>query len=180
KRPVEHRRNELFFRIRLWGRAEILDALFEVYDHLPEEVRAELPLRRTWMLVPEEEEPANATTPAVTPRTCAASSVACSTRSRTLRPTCARRLSGRWRRHESALRSFTARRLRAYRASFHLQPQETAHHATLLRFAKRVEAFLNGHDVCCRPTAQAKRRRPRGAAMATATARRRSLQRVAR
>ena len=56
KKPVEQRRNELFFRIRLWGRTEILDALFEVYDRLPEAFRAELPLRRTWMLVPEDEE----------------------------------------------------------------------------------------------------------------------------
>jgi restriction system protein len=56
KRPVEQTRNELFFRIRLWGRTEVLDALFEVYDRLPEELRAELPLRRTWMLVPEDEE----------------------------------------------------------------------------------------------------------------------------
>jgi restriction system protein len=56
KKPVEQRRNELFFRIRLWGRAEVLDALLEVYDRLPEEFRAELPLRRTWMLVPDDEE----------------------------------------------------------------------------------------------------------------------------
>jgi restriction system protein len=56
KKPVEQRRNELFFRIRLWGRTEILDALFEVYDRLPEAFRAELPLRHTWMLVPEDEE----------------------------------------------------------------------------------------------------------------------------
>ena len=56
KRPVEQRRNELYFRIRLWGRIEIIDALFEVYDRLPEAFRAELPLRRTWMLVPEDEE----------------------------------------------------------------------------------------------------------------------------
>jgi restriction system protein len=56
KKPVEQRRNELFFRIRLWGRAEVLDALFEVYDRLPEELRSELPLKRTWMLVPEDEE----------------------------------------------------------------------------------------------------------------------------
>jgi restriction system protein len=56
KKTVEQRRNELFFRIRLWGRTEILDALFEVYDKLPEAFRAELPLRRTWMLVPEDEE----------------------------------------------------------------------------------------------------------------------------
>jgi restriction system protein len=42
-RSIEQRRNELFFRIRLWGRKEIIDALFEVYDRLPEQVRAELP-----------------------------------------------------------------------------------------------------------------------------------------
>lgn len=56
KKSVEQRRNELFFRIRLWSRAEVLDALFEVYDRLPEALRAELPLRRTWMLVPDDEE----------------------------------------------------------------------------------------------------------------------------
>jgi restriction system protein len=56
KRSVEQRRNELYFRIRLWGKNEILDALFDVYDRLPEAFRAELPLRRTWMLVPEGEE----------------------------------------------------------------------------------------------------------------------------
>lgn len=56
KRTVEQRRNELFFRIRLWGRTEILAALFDVYDRLPEQLRAELPLRRTWMLVPKDEE----------------------------------------------------------------------------------------------------------------------------
>lgn len=56
KKPVEQRRNELFFRIRLWGRTEVLDALFEVYDRLPEELRSELPLKRTWMLVPQNEE----------------------------------------------------------------------------------------------------------------------------
>jgi len=56
KKSVEQRRNELFFRIRLWGRAEVLDAVFEVYDRLPEALRAELPLRRTWMLVLDDEE----------------------------------------------------------------------------------------------------------------------------
>jgi restriction system protein len=56
KKPVQQRRNELYFRIRLWGKDEILNALFEVYDRLPEAFRAELPLRRTWMLVPEHEE----------------------------------------------------------------------------------------------------------------------------
>lgn len=57
-RNVDRRRNELFFRIRLWGRDEVLDALFEVYDRLPEGIRAELPLRRTWMLVPDPDDAA--------------------------------------------------------------------------------------------------------------------------
>jgi restriction system protein len=42
--------------VRLGKHGEVLDALFEVYDRLPEELRCELPLKRTWMLVPENEE----------------------------------------------------------------------------------------------------------------------------
>lgn len=55
---TRHRQNELFFRVRFWGREQILDNLFSVYDRLPEEIRADLPLRRTWMLVPDEGEDA--------------------------------------------------------------------------------------------------------------------------
>jgi restriction system protein len=53
---VRKRVNELFFRIRFWGRSEIINALFSVYDKLPEEIRAELPLRRIWVLVAEDGE----------------------------------------------------------------------------------------------------------------------------
>ena len=56
KSTVDSRENELFFRIRLWGRAEIINALLQVYDRLPEELRAELPLRQVWTLVPDEED----------------------------------------------------------------------------------------------------------------------------
>jgi restriction system protein len=56
KSTVDTRKNELFFRIRLWDRAEIIKALLQVYDRLPEEMRAELPLRQVWTLVPEEED----------------------------------------------------------------------------------------------------------------------------
>lgn len=56
KPTVRKRTNELFFRVRLWGRDEVISALLSVYDKLPEEIRAELPLRRTWTLVPEDEE----------------------------------------------------------------------------------------------------------------------------
>lgn len=52
---VRQRANELYFRVRLWGREEILNALFSVYDHLPEDIRAELPLRRMWSLVTDED-----------------------------------------------------------------------------------------------------------------------------
>ena len=52
--PVRKRVNELYFRVRLWGRQEIIDNLLAVYDQLPEEITAELPLKRTWTLVPED------------------------------------------------------------------------------------------------------------------------------
>ena len=54
KRTVDVRRNELFFRIRMWGRTQLVDALLETYERLPEEFRAELALRRIWTLVPDE------------------------------------------------------------------------------------------------------------------------------
>ena len=54
KRTVDARRNELFFRIRMWGRTQLVDALLETYERLPEEFRAELALRRIWTLVPDE------------------------------------------------------------------------------------------------------------------------------
>ncbi len=47
KPTVLRRTNELFFRVRLWGRDEIMDALLSVYNQLAEENRAEFPLRRT-------------------------------------------------------------------------------------------------------------------------------------
>lgn len=53
---VRKRINELFFRVRLWGRDEIVDNLLTHYDQLPEDIRAELPLKRTWTLVLEDTE----------------------------------------------------------------------------------------------------------------------------
>lgn len=52
---VRRRTNELFFRVRLWGREELVDNLLAVYDRLPEDIRAELPLRRTWTLVLDDD-----------------------------------------------------------------------------------------------------------------------------
>ena len=37
-----------FFRVRLWTQKELLEALFEHYDDLEEDLKAELPLKRIW------------------------------------------------------------------------------------------------------------------------------------
>lgn len=54
KTTVRSRINELYFRIRLWGRDEVLDELFDVYDDLSDEMKAKLRLQRMWAVVPEE------------------------------------------------------------------------------------------------------------------------------
>jgi restriction system protein len=51
---VRQRLNELYFRVRVWGREEFLQALLAVYEQLPDEIRAELPLQRIWVLVPDD------------------------------------------------------------------------------------------------------------------------------
>lgn len=55
KSSVRQRTNDLYFRVRFWGRDEILDALFSVYDRLPEGIRADLPLQRMWTLVDDDD-----------------------------------------------------------------------------------------------------------------------------
>lgn len=50
--PREARR--LFFQIRLWDARDVVDALMDNYDRLPDDLRAELPLKRIWTLVSEE------------------------------------------------------------------------------------------------------------------------------
>lgn len=44
-----------FFGIRLWDAGDVLEALFDVYADLPDELRSRLPLRRTWTLVTSED-----------------------------------------------------------------------------------------------------------------------------
>lgn len=39
-----------FFRVRLWNRKELLEQLFANYDKLGESLKAELPLKRAWMI----------------------------------------------------------------------------------------------------------------------------------
>jgi restriction system protein len=44
-----------FFRLRLWTRKELLEHLFEYYDRLDEDLKAELPLKRVWMVAAQDE-----------------------------------------------------------------------------------------------------------------------------
>ena len=56
KPTVTKETNKQYFRIRFWDRDKLLDALLSVYDDLPEDIRAALPLQRIWALVPEDNE----------------------------------------------------------------------------------------------------------------------------
>jgi restriction system protein len=45
-----------YFRVRLWTQKELLEALFANYDKLDEDLRAELPLKRVWMVAAPDDE----------------------------------------------------------------------------------------------------------------------------
>jgi restriction system protein len=45
-----------FFTIRLWNSKDLLDALFKYYEKFSDELKAELPLKRIWALVLENED----------------------------------------------------------------------------------------------------------------------------
>lgn len=45
-----------FFRVRLWSQTELLDALYEVYDKLDPDLRAELPLKQIWAVAVSDED----------------------------------------------------------------------------------------------------------------------------
>lgn len=50
KDTVVREARSAFFRVRLWDAGDLLDAVFWNYDKLPEEMQAELPLKRIWAL----------------------------------------------------------------------------------------------------------------------------------
>jgi len=58
KTSVSQEAARLYFEIRLWGPDDLLREVFRLYDRLPEELQAELPLKRIWVLVPPSEEAA--------------------------------------------------------------------------------------------------------------------------
>ncbi|MGY1606381.1 restriction endonuclease [Geodermatophilus sp. SYSU D00700] len=45
----------LFFQLRLWDADDVIARVEAVYERLPQDIQAELPLRRMWTLVPDED-----------------------------------------------------------------------------------------------------------------------------
>lgn len=54
RRSVYTEARQMFFQIRLWDSGEFVNNLLACYDRLPDEIKAELPLKRIWTLVMEE------------------------------------------------------------------------------------------------------------------------------
>jgi restriction system protein len=54
KSTVEREVPRHFFKVRLWDQKTLLDQLFQHYDRLDEEIRAEIPLKRIWTVVPDD------------------------------------------------------------------------------------------------------------------------------
>jgi restriction system protein len=44
-----------YFKLRLWDAGDLIRAVQAHYEQLPEDIRAEVPLKRVWTLVPDEE-----------------------------------------------------------------------------------------------------------------------------
>jgi len=45
---------DLFFKVRLWDSKQLMTALLKNHEKLPDEIQAELPLKRIWVVVQEE------------------------------------------------------------------------------------------------------------------------------
>lgn len=52
--PVKTDARNEFFRIRLWDQGDIVDAVLQHYERLDDEIKAELPLKRIWVMVKDE------------------------------------------------------------------------------------------------------------------------------
>jgi restriction system protein len=55
KRNVQKELAASFFRVRLWTQKELLEQLFMHYERLSDDIKAELPLKRVWMVAVGED-----------------------------------------------------------------------------------------------------------------------------
>lgn len=56
KNNVQKEMATQFFRLRLWSQKELLEQLFEQYERLDDDLKAELPLKRVWMVAAQDDE----------------------------------------------------------------------------------------------------------------------------
>lgn len=54
KQSVHNEARRLFFEMRLWDAGDVVEMLLKHYDRLPDDLRTELPLKRTWTPVLED------------------------------------------------------------------------------------------------------------------------------
>ncbi len=54
-RAVMNEAKQGYFTVRLWDSRDIVEAIYRNYEKLPAEIQAELPLKRVWMLVLEDQ-----------------------------------------------------------------------------------------------------------------------------
>jgi restriction system protein len=52
--PVKTDAQKHFFRIRLWDQGDLVDAVLQNYEQIDEEIKADLPLKKIWVLVNDE------------------------------------------------------------------------------------------------------------------------------
>ena len=54
--PVKADARKEFFKIRLWDQGDVVDAVLENYERLDDDIKAELSLKKIWVMVNEEAE----------------------------------------------------------------------------------------------------------------------------
>lgn len=54
--PAQKEARQKFFALRLWDSDSVISNLINVYDKLPDSVRAEIPLQKVWALTPQDTE----------------------------------------------------------------------------------------------------------------------------
>lgn len=52
--PVKLDARKDFFKIRLWNQGDVVDAVLQNYEQLDDEIKAELPLRRIWVMANDD------------------------------------------------------------------------------------------------------------------------------
>ncbi len=56
KETVRREARQETFKIRLWDQSDLVQAIYRTYERLSPEIQSELPLKRVWVLVPEDEQ----------------------------------------------------------------------------------------------------------------------------